>query len=566
MNSSSLVLLIFLIILAVLFAVFSLLFFIQNYYLKQERKIKNNWNEISSYFEWYSFEYLESLSKNNEQLKSLTNRLIKARAFYLSQVKLIKTKIIKLTAFNRKFNFHYSAIYIKQIKEDINNCKQLYHLIKDVYSSATDYNQFVSNLIFKYRVCYDEINTFYKKNLSARYQDVTFDNFQNQISNLLIDISNDSIKINDEKVITNFSELDKQTSLFYQFVKLIYIYTQVYYYLMRCSIELSKLTNNNVNVLTPKEASNIQKIQVESDSLLKDLGKALNALNLVHSKKLILLLCLKIKPALNIFKNNESINLLIQKSTKLLSNSIALWENNLPSLTNAFNLVKDYFDQYEQDELSKKINDVNSFFKKNKIRLETIIQDQHQLQYLDRIAHLNLINEALDDTDNWIQNLTKFCDEIYDKYKNSVNLINQIYELKWTAEQLQVYQQLLNPYDEITKKNISLAISSIDQLIKAIKEDYLHNYAYAKNLITDIENNINSLYNSFISSKSLQIFAKNLLFFANKYRHEDKEIEQTINHCEELYQQKKYKDSLDSLIITLNKIKESAKISHVRFS
>ena len=66
--------------------------------------------------------------------------------------------------------------------------------------------------------------------------------------------------------------------------------------------------------------------------------------------------------------------------------------------------------------------------------------------------------------------------------------------------------------------------------------------------------------------KSIQVYARNLIFFANKYRYENDAIAKSINNSEELYKQHKYTDAIDALLPTLTYVKESAKQSHVKFN
>lgn len=87
------------------FLVFTILFVLQHFFIKKEQCIKKEYNEIAVFSISGGLNYLEALSKNNKQLEGIVFNIIEAKKFYKQQANNLKTKIIKLTEFNRKFKF-----------------------------------------------------------------------------------------------------------------------------------------------------------------------------------------------------------------------------------------------------------------------------------------------------------------------------------------------------------------------------------------------------------------------------------------------------------------------------
>ena len=140
---------------------FTIMFTLQKSFLKKEQKVKEEYNEIAIFSISGGLNYLEALSKNNKQLEGIVSSIIEAKKFYKIQSDNLKAKIMKLTTFNRKFQFKSSKIILKQIEKDLVNCHKLNHSIYSLYNSTTDYTDTTNALLTKFRVEYDQINDFY---------------------------------------------------------------------------------------------------------------------------------------------------------------------------------------------------------------------------------------------------------------------------------------------------------------------------------------------------------------------------------------------------------------------
>ena len=62
------------------------------------------------------------------------------------------------------------------------------------------------------------------------------------------------------------------------------------------------------------------------------------------------------------------------------------------------------------------------------------------------------------------------------------------------------------------------------------------------------------------------MYAKNLIFFANKYRYEDETISNAIDESEEFYNQNNFAKAIDTLLDVLEYIKLSAQQNKIKFN
>jgi len=103
-------------------------------------------------------------------------------------------------------------------------------------------------------------------------------------------------------------------------------------------------------------------------------------------------------------------------------------------------------------------------------------------------------------------------------------------------------------------------------LIGLIRKNYAFNFKYVNEQIELLKQLVISYYNACSLDNTMKYYLRCLIFSANKYRHEDKMIEESIQEAERLYQAKKYKEGFDYLFKTLEHIKLSAKVNHIKYN
>ena len=545
---------------------FTIMFTLQKSFLKKEQKVKEEYNEIAIFSISGGLNYLEALSKNNKQLEGIVSSIIEAKKFYKIQSDNLKAKIMKLTTFNRKFQFKSSKIIRKQIEKDLVNCHKLNHSIYSLYNSTTDYTDTTNALLTKFRVEYDQINDFYINHLLNRFDKEILAKLSNEISSLLTDCNNYIIKIDNQKVIESINQINEKCVNYYRLIKTFYVYLQSFFYLTRSKQTLDKLFNENSRLLFEKERRDVEKIIVSAKINLEDLNDRLNDLDFDHCFDLIQIISQQVEPAVNIFQQNDRINLLIQNSLQYINESFELWSNNYAHLQTNFAKIRSYFNGYNSNEIEKQLEEIETSYKKLSMHLEILNQCLEKSNYNDRINFLKEILGFYNEVSKWQDEMTKLWKDITKKYQTSIVLINDLFDLQWTLSQILSYKNTINPHDKDAIANISENLETANKLIDLIHKNYAFNYDYVCKTIETLKETIVSYYNDAYFDNIMCYYLKSLIFSANKYRYEDKMIEDAIAKAERLYQEKKYRDGIDVLYAVLEHIKNSAKINHIKFN
>lgn len=545
---------------------FTIMFTLQKSFLKKEQKVKEEYNEIAIFSISGGLNYLEALSKNNKQLEGIVSSIIEAKKFYKIQSDNLKAKIMKLTTFNRKFQFKSSKIILKQIEKDLVNCHKLNHSIYSLYNSTTDYTDTTNALLTKFRVEYDQINDFYINHLLNRFDKEILVKLSNEISSLLTDCNNYIIKIDNQKVIESINQINEKCVNYYRLIKTFYVYLQSFFYLTRSKQTLDKLFNENSRLLFEKERRDVEKIIVSAKINLEDLNDRLNDLDFDHCFDLIQIISQQVEPAVNIFQQNDRINLLIQNSLQYINESFELWSNNYAHLQTNFAKIRSYFNGYNSNEIEKQLEEIETSYKKLSMHLEILNQCLEKSNYSDRINFLKEILGFYNEVSKWQDEMTKLWKDITKKYQTSIVLINDLFDLQWTLSQILSYKNTINPHDKDAIANISENLETANKLIDLIHKNYAFNYDYVCKTIETLKETIVSYYNDAYFDNIMCYYLKSLIFSANKYRYEDKMIEDAITKAERLYQEKKYRDGIDVLYAVLEHIKNSAKINHIKFN
>ena len=545
---------------------FTIMFTLQKSFLKKEQKVKEEYNEIAIFSISGGLNYLEALSKNNKQLEGIVSSIIEAKKFYKIQSDNLKAKIMKLTTFNRKFQFKSSKIILKQIEKDLVNCHKLNHSIYSLYNSTTDYTDTTNALLTKFRVEYDQINDFYINHLLNRFDKEILAKLSNEISFLLTDCNNYIIKIDNQKVIESINQINEKCVNYYRLIKTFYVYLQSFFYLTRSKQTLDKLFNENSRLLFEKERRDVEKIIVSAKINLEDLNDRLNDLDFDHCFDLIQIISQQVEPAVNIFQQNDRINLLIQNSLQYINESFELWSNNYAHLQTNFAKIRSYFNGYNSNEIEKQLEEIETSYKKLSMHLEILNQCLEKSNYSDRINFLKEILGFYNEVSKWQDEMTKLWKDITKKYQTSIVLINDLFDLQWTLSQILSYKNTINPHDKDAIANISENLETANKLIDLIHKNYAFNYDYVCKTIETLKETIVSYYNDAYFDNIMCYYLKSLIFSANKYRYEDKMIEDAITKAERLYQEKKYRDGIDVLYAVLEHIKNSAKINHIKFN
>ena len=387
-----------------------------------------------------------------------------------------------------------------------------------------------------------------------------------EIKMLLIDCNNYLTKINNQKIVESINQVNEKCISYYSLVKTLYIYLQAFFYLTKSKQDLDELFEKNSNVLFEKECRDVEKIIVSVKINLDDLNTNLNNLDFDQSFELIRIISQQVEPTINIFKHNDRINLLIQNSLKFISETFELWSNNYFSLKNSFQQINNYFSEYNSNEISVQIDRLQDKYKKMDIQFNILKNQANGTNYNDRINFLKDILIFYKDVIKWQSNIINLWKDITSKYQSSIALINDLFDLQWTFTQLKYFKSAINSQNEEIIKSIDQNLIKINELIGLIRKNYAFNFKYVNEQIELLKQLVISYYNACSLDNTMKYYLRCLIFSANKYRHEDKMIEESIQEAERLYQAKKYKEGFDYLFKTLEHIKLSAKVNHIKYN
>ncbi len=553
-------------LLVLVFIFFTVIFLCQRKFIRKEQNIKNEYNEIAIFSISGGLNYLEALSKNNKQLEGIVLNIIEAKKFYKEQVNKLKAKIIGLTKFNRQFRFSTSSKLIKQINVDLANCHKLHDNIFNLYNTATDYTDSTRVILTKYRIIFDAISNFHANNLHSKFDKQILVQLSKEIKMLLIDCNDYLTKINNQKIVESINQINEKCISYYSLVKTLYIYLQAFFYLTKSKQNLDELFEKNSNVLFEKERRDVEKIIVSAKINLDDLNINLNNLDFDQSFELIKIISQQVEPTINIFKHNDRINLLIQTSIQFISETFKLWSNNYFSLKNSFQEINNYFSEYNSKEINIQINKLQDKYKKMNIQLNILKNQGNSTNYNDRINLLKDILIFYKDVIKWQSNIINLWKDITNKYQSSITLINDLFDLQWTFTQLKNFKSVINSQNEGIINSIDQNLIKINELIQLIHKNYAFNFKYVNEQIDMLKQLVISYYNACSLDNTMKYYLRCLIFSANKYRHEDKMIEESIQEAERLYQAKKHKEGFDYLYKTLEHIKLSAKVNHIKYN
>ena len=553
-------------ILFLVFAIFTTIFILQKKFIKKEQQIKNEYNEIAIFSISGGLNYLEALSKNNKQLEGIIFNIIEAKKFYKQQTNNLKSKIIKLTDFNRKFKFGASSKLIKQLNIDLANCHKLYENIFNLYNTTTDYTDSSRVILTKYKIIFDAISNFHINNLLSKFDKQILTQLSSEIKSLLSNCNNHLIKINNQKTIESINHVNEKCNSYYSLIKTLYIYLQAFFYLSKTNEILSELFRNNNNVLFEKEYRDVEKIIVNAKINLDDLNKNLNNFNFDQSFELIKIISQQVEPTINIFKQNDKINLLIQTSMKFINDFFELLTKNYSSFKNNLLAITNYFNGYNSNEIEIKINNLQNKYKKLQTQYGILKKQVDNADYYDRINFLKDILNFYRSVVIWQTDADSLSKDITYKYQSSIILINDLFDLQWAFIQLKNFEIGINPHNKNIINNINQVLIKIDQLIQLIHKNYAYNFKYVNEEIESLKQLVISYYNVCSLDNTIKYYLRCLIFSANKYRHEDKMIEHSIQEVEKLYKDKKYKEGFDSLYKTLRHVKSSAKVNHIKYN
>lgn len=560
-------LIIFVVIALLALLVFSILFFVHLALNRKLEKTMKEFNELMNRYSNSSFSYLESLSKANKELVHLASKLGSIRKFYGEQLNTLQKKIKTLNLYDLYFDLDSERKLLKQVIDDIKVCKNLDNFINQLYNSSTIYNNNASSLITKFRITFDNIKNFYIKNLSNDFQQQVFLDLIDKCSDEIQSANEFQAYIDNENLLRSLQTINEINNNFFIIVNSAYAFIRAFYFLTNISKSLDDNISENYYKLNEKELNNVKLVQSNVRESFLSLKKAIQEFNINVIKLNIVSIAEQIEPALNLFSDSDRINLLIDNGINFVKETIDILNKNMNILNDGFCSIKNYFQSFNHNEVQNKIDDVNNNIKKITYHYELLIQDYTKQSYVLRISILGSILEMIKQIYDLQIQINNLHDDIMKKYKNAVKLIDEIADVKWTLIQFISYiksqnMQIKDSTSTIIENNLK-EINNVEQMVFS---NYILNYQKANDDLENIKNELESIYKLYVTNISFKQFARSLIFFTNKYRYESNEINVAINAAQDLYNNKKFKDSVDTLLPVVEHIKSSAASNKIKFN
>jgi hypothetical protein len=169
-------------------------------------------------------------------------------------------------------------------------------------------------------------------------------------------------------------------------------------------------------------------------------------------------------------------------------------------------------------------------------------------EIVDKNKILAAINDFLEKLLFFKNEIRKLITNIKGKYEEFINLMNDICQVKLTLEQF-----LSANIDGFTQessfsKRAVIYRDKVDELEKKLKGGYEKNKVQIRKEIDEIKEQIPTVVNAYIFNSILKTYLRRLIFFTNKFRDEDKNIDNALYNAEKMYMQKKYIDGIELLI------------------
>lgn len=564
LNCAIIVFLVFIVLFYAVFLTINLYFF---HLYRIESKIKHEYNKLINKLRWNNIAYLQTLSEKNEQLKQVLSQIIHINNFYDEQIKKVKEKIIKLTEYNRNFHFKQAKKLSKVLINDIGLCNKLSNVIQHLYVDATAYNMVATELIAKPRQVYDELKNFYQQKLTYFFENEEFNNFQQQISNSLIDANICLQKIDNDTLLNTLNNVNELLKSYNSLIRCAYIYSELLNYLNHLKDELDQNLANGKRKISENEYTNLLYTQSNLKTSLSSLAARIKKLEFANISLSITNIALQLHQALTLLNKYDRIILIIDNNLSFITTMMGEFNKNV-AILNSFNeSLKKYFNEVDTNNFTQSIENQILNLKKMNLRLDAINQNKENLNEIDHIKYLREIFDLLKNINHWVNNIDTTYNKISEVYHSTIELIDEIYDLQWTINQLLNFNNLYKlKYDEQTLSIIHHNQKLLDDILQSISSNFDINNHDLYYSIQTIKTDITNISSTIDINQQLKNYARALIVFGNKYRYEDESIAKNLDISQECYNQGEYSSAIDQLLPILTHIKDSASKNFVKFN
>ncbi|MGV1746217.1 hypothetical protein ACNI8C_01815, partial [Mycoplasmoides pneumoniae] len=210
------------------------------------------------------------------------------------------------------------------------------------------------------------------------------------------------------------------------------------------------------------------------------------------------------------------------------------------------------------------INQINEHSLLIAQKTQLLNQENALTEFIDYEKLFRLMSEAmklLDGLKNLLNELFALSANKFDDYRFFVYTLDDFRFKFFQIENLIANEELI--ISEKTLKIISQAKHQFDDIFTQAKNDYEGAFSYLNEKVRFFQNQLTHVIVDVVGLMNLRSMCKHTFIFANKYRQESPQINESLETLTQFYQQQNYSETLSGLISLLGKIKSSAKQHHL---
>lgn len=533
-------------------------------------------------------QYLEQTKALYNKLKlSNFNSVIVPFQLLRSEKKALEQPVKLLKSFQESFNSEINSaleqLLVFSEPKALYNCfwfnrniKLLRKNLQGLHDKQQRYVKLTKNAIAYFDSSYDTL-VFYRQAfcllvsfindfLVHKYDSLFYLNIINRISLLFKDvelhIKNKDVKQQNQalnKLHNNLAQTIITASRQYFFdVKVGYLN----YHFQILSQKVTQLRSMKNKAINSQEVAKFQELITNIGATLAECSQALGNINLALCEQRIN----QAKEQIDVLSNAVSVK---EKAISLVVSNVDSFLKSINHYQQQNALLQTLMKEIElmfQNNLDTVniINQINEHSLLIAQKTQLLNQENALTEFIDYEKLFRLMSEAmklLDGLKNLLNELFALSANKFDDYRFFVYTLDDFRFKFFQIENLIANEELI--ISEKTLKIISQARHQFDDIFTQAKNDYEGAFSYLNEKVRFFQNQLTHVIVDVVGLMNLRSMCKHTFIFANKYRQESPQINESLETLTQFYQQQNYSETLSGLISLLGKIKSSAKQHHL---
>ncbi|QHR14642.1 hypothetical protein [Mycoplasmoides pneumoniae] len=533
-------------------------------------------------------QYLEQTKALYNKLKlSNFNSVIVPFQLLRSEKKALEQPVKLLKSFQESFNSEINSaleqLLVFSEPKALYNCfwfnrniKLLRKNLQGLHDKQQRYVKLTKNAIAYFDSSYDTL-VFYRQAfcllvsfindfLVHKYDSLFYLNIINRISLLFKDvelhIKNKDVKQQNQalnKLHNNLAQTIITASRQYFFdVKVGYLN----YHFQILSQKVTQLRSMKNKAINSQEVAKFQELITNIGATLAECSQALGNINLALCEHRIN----QAKEQIDVLSNAVSVK---EKAISLVVSNVDSFLKSINHYQQQNALLQTLMKEIElmfQNNLDTVniINQINEHSLLIAQKTQLLNQENALTEFIDYEKLFRLMSEAmklLDGLKNLLNELFALSANKFDDYRFFVYTLDDFRFKFFQIENLIANEELI--ISEKTLKIISQAKHQFDDIFTQAKNDYEGAFSYLNEKVRFFQNQLTHVIVDVVGLMNLRSMCKHTFIFANKYRQESPQINESLETLTQFYQQQNYSETLSGLISLLGKIKLSAKQHHL---